>query len=85
MDYYIPPWGPRATFKLLGPKGDVLAEIGGPLKENEPQMSNSAVEYPAYEVITIDGVTEIVEHRKMEPIFHVTDDPVVWASLAPNR
>lgn len=35
-------------------------------------------DYPAYEAITVNGITEIIEHRKMEPIFYVTDDPTVW-------
>lgn len=35
--------------------------------------------YPAYEAITVDGITEIIEHRKMEPVFYVTDDASVWA------
>lgn len=34
--------------------------------------------YPSYEVITVDGITDIIEHRKMEPIFYVTDDPAIW-------
>ena len=38
--------------------------------------------YPAYEVIAIDGITEIVEHRKMEPIFYLSDDPAIRRSLA---
>lgn len=37
--------------------------------------------YPAYEVITVDGITDIIEHRKMEPIFYVTDDPNIWREL----
>lgn len=36
-------------------------------------------EYPAYEAIRANGVTEIIEHKKMEPIFYVTDDPAVWS------
>jgi hypothetical protein len=35
-----------------------------------------------YEAITVDGVTEIIEHRKMEPIFFVTDDPAVRKQIA---
>jgi hypothetical protein len=31
--------------------------------------------YPIYEKVTINGVTESVEHRRMEPIFYVSDDP----------
>lgn len=37
--------------------------------------------YPAYEVITVNGITDVIEHRKMEPIFYVTDDPNVWREL----
>ena len=34
--------------------------------------------YPAYNVVTVDGITDIIERRKMEPIFYVTDDPAIW-------
>jgi hypothetical protein len=37
--------------------------------------------YPSYEIVSIGGVTEIIEHRKMEPIFYVSDDPAVRAEL----
>jgi hypothetical protein len=47
--------------------------------KNPPQ--GSAPGYPAYEIITVDGITEIIEHRKMEPLFYVTDDPAVWKEL----
>ncbi len=34
--------------------------------------------YPKYYVVTVNGVADIIEHRKMEPIFYVTDDPAIW-------
>jgi hypothetical protein len=37
--------------------------------------------YPAYEIITVNGITDVIEHRKMEPIFYITDDPAVWKEL----
>ena len=37
--------------------------------------------YPMYAVITVNGITEVIEHRKMEPVFYVTDDPSVWKEL----
>jgi hypothetical protein len=37
--------------------------------------------YPSYELITVNGIIEITEHRKMEPIFYITDDPAVWKEL----
>jgi hypothetical protein len=37
--------------------------------------------YPAYNVVEVEGVIDIVERRKMEPVFYMTDDPAVWAEL----
>ena len=37
--------------------------------------------YPKYYAVTVNGVTDIIEHRKMEPIFYVTDDPEIWKEL----
>jgi hypothetical protein len=43
--------------------------------KNPPQGFPSG--YPSYQAVTFNGVTEIIEHRKMEPIFYVTDKPSV--------
>lgn len=48
------------------------------LKDPRPGFPN---DYPSYEVITVKGITDIIEHRKMEPVFYVTDDPAVWSEL----
>ena len=37
--------------------------------------------YPAYNVVTVNGVTDIVERREMEPFFYMTDDPAIWEEL----
>ena len=37
--------------------------------------------YPCYIVITKDDITDIIELRKMEPFFYMTDDPDVWNEL----
>jgi hypothetical protein len=37
--------------------------------------------YPGYEVISIDGLTDVVEHRAMEPTFYMTDDAAVREEL----
>jgi hypothetical protein len=44
--------------------------------KNPPQGFPSG--YPSYEAIIVNGIVEIIEHRKMEPIFYVTDDTAVW-------
>ena len=33
--------------------------------------------YPSYDALAVSGTTEIVEFRRMEPIFYVNDDPAV--------
>jgi hypothetical protein len=37
--------------------------------------------YPRYKIITVNGITDIVELRKREPVFYMADDPNVWKEL----
>ena len=87
MSYYIKHTGATATFILKDlKKGKKLAEASGTLKSLEPLTVNDprsglTPSYPSYEIITVNGVTEIIEHRRLEPIFYITDDPVVRSKL----
>ncbi|KAF0187485.1 MAG: hypothetical protein FD168_2555 [Desulfobulbaceae bacterium] len=91
MDYYILPWGRKAVFKLWDKKGNTISQVTGKQKGRYPiliQKSKKTGMYdgdPSYEIITADGITDIVEHRKMEPIFYVCDDPDVWVELGVKR
>jgi hypothetical protein len=79
----------------MGPRRDIYstrrerASTGKGTRQDErlrafPTETSSAgfpSGYPAYEVITVNGMTDIIEHRKMEPMFYMTDDPAVWKEL----
>ena len=52
--------------------------LGPPKVYGQPYDDRS---YPVYEVMTVDGVTEIIEFRKWESVFHVNDDPRIRAQL----
>lgn len=86
MDYYLGPKSAEAVFKLYDLNGKKKVQLKGdtakyPLKLKNPPAGYPK-NYPLYQVITINGVTDIVEHRKMEPYFYMTDDPAVWNELA---
>ena len=83
MSYYTSPLGNSARFTLQDKNGRVVKEITGKVGCKEPfQLKNTlqrpSFGYPAYEPIIVNGITEIIEHRRMEPIFYVTDDTAVW-------
>jgi len=88
LDYY----SNKVVFTLLDKNGNKLSEKKGKrygwyfspkkLKNPPPGFPEG---YPAYEIIIVDGVIDIIEHRKMEPIFYVTDDPAVWNELCPKQ
>jgi hypothetical protein len=87
MNNYVNPWGRSATFILQDKKKHILTKVDGKDKGLEPLYLKHPPQgfppgYPAYEVVTVNGITEIVEYRKPEPIFYVTDDPAVWKELA---
>jgi hypothetical protein len=86
MNYYVKPWGRSATFILQNDRNGTLTKVDANQKGLEPlHLKNPppgfSPGYPSYEVVTANGVTDIIEHRKMEPIFYVTDDPAVWNEL----
>jgi hypothetical protein len=83
MSYYSMPWGGSARFILQDANNKVIEKKDGKERCKEPfQLKNPPQRfpsgYPAYGAITVKGITEIIEHRKMEPIFYVTDDAAVW-------
>ena len=90
MDLYSTFDGGKAIFKLYK-KGSLLNIKKYTVTTNDqPNIRsvqlNSHPEgfpqgYPRYKVVTIDGKTDIIELRKMEPIFYMTDDPAIWGEL----
>jgi hypothetical protein len=86
MDYWGGPIGSTATFILRDGRGRRVARIVGQLQGTEPlsltpRGPTGPIPYPMYEVITVDGVIDVIEHRRMEDVFYVTDDPEVRAKL----
>jgi hypothetical protein len=60
----------------------VVATLKGKLPQTLPPYSGSGpLPYPMYEVVTSDGMTDVIEHRRLEDIFYVTEDPTVRAKL----
>ena len=88
MNYYIKPWGCSATFIMQS--GKRQTKVNGKVRGTEPLHLKNPPQgfpsgYPSYEIVTVNGITDIIEHRKMEPIFYVTDDPAVWNELLGAR
>ena len=79
MSYFA--W-PGAGFVLRDAKGQTLEKVDGSEKCSNFQLRKPPPGfrpgYPSYTEIVVKGTTELIEHRKMEPIFYVTDDPAVW-------
>lgn len=86
MSYYVKPAGRTSTFKLLDAKKHELAEVSGTQEGLEPRHLKTPRPgyphgYPVYEVVTVGGKIEIIEHRRMEPIFYLIDNAAVWNEL----
>ena len=83
MSYYSGSSGWTAVFVLRDSKGKLLEKAYSKVRCSKPfQLKNPPQGfppgYPAYEEITVKGTTEMIEHRKMEPVFYISDDPAVW-------
>ena len=79
----------KAVFWLQRSDGRTLKKIEGITGDHPLLLKNQREGFPPgrplYEVITIDGITDIVEHRKMEPVFYMADDPEVWQELITSQ
>jgi len=90
MDYYVESAGRIAIFKLYDKHGNVLRQVTGkqrglhPIKLNNPSLKLHKTNRPLFEIITVDGLTDIIEHRERNSLFHVTDNPKVWKVTKPQ-
>jgi hypothetical protein len=78
MEYYISPFGRSATFIMKRRDGSIVSKASGKVRGDHPIYLGSATsdplrQYPSYEVVTINGISEAIEHRAMEPIFYIAD------------
>jgi hypothetical protein len=77
LNYYSKPFGPDAKFILRDKHGKILEEVSG----EDRQIGNTPHEYPSYVLVVVNGISEIVEHRAMEPEFYISDDPAIKSKI----
>lgn len=83
MDSWSGPVSRTKTFTLLDKSGKRLDRVIGDAAGNEP-IKLSISEYPSYpsfELVTVRGVSEVVEYRQMGPVVLVNRDPKVRAQV----
>ena len=83
VSYYTTLWGDSVQFTLQDKNKQTIKKVSGEDRCLKPfQLTNSPgglpSGYPNYAVVTVDGITEILEQRRPEDILYVTDNPVVW-------
>lgn len=83
VSYYTTLLGDDVQFTLQDKNKQTIKKVSGKSRCLNPfQLTNSLrglpSGYPNYAVVTVDGITEILEQRRPEDILYVTDDPVVW-------
>jgi hypothetical protein len=78
-DYYVL-CGGCSIFILHDRNGKILQAAYG---KDYPALSNKPPKefYPSYILNTVNGITEVIEHRKMEPKFYISDNPAVLREL----
>ena len=85
LAYYSMPWGSRAQLTLRDVKGNTIDDVRVPVQPsrslNTVDPPSEPLPYPRFRVASGGGITEVFEHRRMEPVFYVTDDPHVRRKL----
>jgi hypothetical protein len=87
MTYYIGVGGgSTANFVLRDRDAGKVAEVEGWIRDSQPQTlvpdpGTGPLPYPNYAIVTIDGITEVIEHRERGSVFYITDDPDIKRNL----
>jgi len=81
--YYSPPFmKPRAIFKLKTQSSEtVLLEKTGIMRYHPESVKLGMAHSPLYVYITVDGIEEVIEHRKLDDIIYIVDDPKLINAL----
>ncbi len=78
--YYYSPPPPFGTYnlkaELLGPPPvhKVLERKVGKQRWHPYSERRGYQSYPSYMIESVNGIEEVVEHKKMEPLFYISDD-----------
>jgi hypothetical protein len=83
LDYYS---GRRASVNLQDANGRNISTVTATVRDQEPQSlkgrtADGLLEYPVFEVLTANNITEVIEHRSRGPVFSVSDDLAVRKAL----
>jgi hypothetical protein len=77
-----------AEMSAIGVRGTKQSEVRGELRWHSSTLAKrnnvggfDPDSYPHYMVMHVNGTFEILEFRRMEPIFYVTDDPELRAAV----
>lgn len=74
-----------ATVRLRTGDGSTLQEVVATRRGREPltlgRQEDAGSSYPVYEILTVNDVVEVMEHRRMEPVVYLTDEPEVKKEL----
>jgi hypothetical protein len=81
LEYYSPLSGTEAaaTLTLRSRQGGTLAQVEATQRGTHPLTvgpypETGPLPYPRYQVLTANGKSDLIEHRRMEPVFYVSDD-----------
>lgn len=90
MSCYLTPRGYSALFLLQNAAHQTLNKTSGKLGCPAPfQLKHPPAGLPEgyslYQPVTVEGLTEMIEHRRMESVFYVTDDPAFLEAVRHDR
>jgi hypothetical protein len=82
LQYWSPPWHVNDVVLIATCGSKTLLSESGRSETPEEWYSWAKEDwakrqYPYFNLITIDGKTEVILHKKMKPIFYVTDQQAI--------
>jgi hypothetical protein len=86
MTFYVPPIRiDNVELELLDKAGKRIASVMGrsqshPVSLKPENRYRGRPRFPRWDIVTVNGTFEVVEFKRMEPRFYVSDDPALIQS-----
>ena len=73
--------GNKVTVRLRDGGGTVVAKKTGTIRPHPSSVANNYA-FPIRQIVSVDGVSEIIEQRERGPMLYISDDPALRRAMS---
>ena len=87
LTFYTHPIFSKVKMVVRGPAPErkILQKTIGEHRWHPLTVQKGYDKYPSYSIISVDGIEEVFEQKRLEPILYIADDPKLTEAIKQGR